>query len=60
LLCEEPLTASVLYRDDETGQEEWVHEEIPHFCLPMRELRKERTRSDYAKTRANRPARLPF
>lgn len=54
ILCEEPLIATVICRDEETGEEEVRHEGIPHDCLPMKALLKERPKSNYASKKAQR------
>lgn len=42
VLCEEPLEAWTVYRDEETGQERIDKEPIPHECEAMRRLLRER------------------
>ena len=43
VLCEETLYDSALWRDDDTGAEEWSDTPPrPHVCSPMQALLKER------------------
>lgn len=44
VLCEEPLEAWHLLRDEETGEERIEKEPIPHDCDAMRALLRERVR----------------
>jgi hypothetical protein len=46
ILCEQDLYESALWRDDETGAEEWASTPLrPHVCAPMQALLRERARS---------------
>jgi hypothetical protein len=43
VLCEGDLAEQTLYRDDETGYEEWsLIKALPHSCEAFRNLRGER------------------
>jgi hypothetical protein len=45
MLCEEPLEAWHVLRDDLTGEERIEKEPIPHDCEAMRRLLRERVRT---------------
>lgn len=43
ILCENTLYESALWRDDQSGEEEWSNTPAPpHLCPPMRALIEER------------------
>jgi hypothetical protein len=44
ILCESTIQIWTLFRDDETGKQEIVTEDVEHDCPPMKKLRKERVK----------------